>query len=40
MKRSRFREEEIVRIVGEHRGGKTSKEICAEHNISQQTFYN
>lgn len=40
MKRSRFSEEAIVRILGEHRGGKTAKDICAEHNISQQTFYN
>jgi len=40
MKRSRFKEEAIIRILGESRSGKTVKEICAEHNISTQTLYN
>ena len=40
MKRSRFSEEQIIRILNEYRGGKTGKEVCAEHNISAQTLYN
>lgn len=40
MKRSRFKEEQIIAILAEARGGRTTKEVCAEHNISQQTFYN
>lgn len=40
MKRSRFSEEAIIRILNEARSGKTAKELCAEHNISTQTFYN
>jgi len=39
MKRSRFSEEQIVRVLSEHRGGKSSKEICSEMNISTATFY-
>ena len=38
MKRSRFSEEQKVRIVDELRGGKSRKEICAQHNISSQTI--
>ena len=37
MKRSRFSEEQKVRILEEIRAGKSRKEICAEHNISSQT---
>ncbi|MDA8976363.1 transposase [bacterium] len=37
MKRSRFSEEQKVRILEELRGGKSCKEICAEHSISSQT---
>ena len=40
MKRSRFSEEAIIRILGDARSGKTVKELCAEHNISVQTLYN
>jgi putative transposase len=40
MKRSRFSDEQIIRILNEHRSGKTTKEICAEHNLSNATFYN
>ena len=38
MKRSRFSEEQKVRILRELREGRTRKEICAEHNISSQTL--
>ena len=40
MKRSRFSEEVIIRILDDARSGKTVKELCAEHNISVQTLYN
>jgi putative transposase len=40
MKRSRFSDEQIIRILNEHRSGKTTKEICAEHNLSNATFCN
>lgn len=38
MKRSRFNEEQKVRILQELRSGKSRKEICAEHNVSSQTI--
>ena len=38
MRRSRFSEEQKVRILRELREGKTRKELCAEHNISSQTL--
>ncbi|MFC5049070.1 transposase [Rubritalea spongiae] len=38
MKRSRFSEEQKVRILQELRAGKSRKEICAEHNVSPQTI--
>lgn len=40
MKRSRFSDEQKIRILGEHRSGKTTKEVCAEHNLSPATLYN
>lgn len=40
MKRKRYSEEQIIRILGEHRAGKSAKELCAEHNISNATLYN
>lgn len=39
MKRSRFSEEQKIRILNEYRSGKTAKELCAEHNMSPQTLY-
>lgn len=39
MKRSRFTEPQIIRILGEQEGGKTVAEICKAHGISQPTFY-
>ena len=38
MKRSRFTEEQKVRILEQLRAGKSRKEICAEHNVSSQTI--
>lgn len=39
MKRSRFSEEKIVSILREGQGGMKIKDVCARHNISEQTFY-
>jgi len=40
MKRSRFSDEQIIAILSEVSSGKIAKEVCAQHNISQQTLYN
>lgn len=40
MKRSRFSETKIVRILKEVEGGRQVKEVCREHGISDATYYN
>lgn len=40
MKRSRFKETQIVRILKEVEGGRSVKDICREHGISDTTYYN
>ena len=35
----RFTEEQIIRILKEHEGGKKSADIVREYNITEQTFY-
>lgn len=37
--KKRFTEEQIIRILKEHTGGKSAVTVCREHNISEQTFY-
>ena len=39
MRGKRFREEQIIRILGEHESGRKVPEICREHGIAQNTFY-
>lgn len=39
MKKSRYSEEQVVGILREAQGGMTVKEVCAKHNISEQTYY-
>ncbi len=40
MKKSKFSEEQIVRILGEAaKGTKTVAEVCREHGVSENTFY-
>ncbi len=41
MKKSRFTEQQVVRILAEgDQGEKTIGELCREHGISQATYYN
>lgn len=37
--KKRFTEEQIIRILKEHEGGKKAADIIREHGISEQTFY-
>jgi putative transposase len=39
VKRKRHKPHEIIRILREAEGGNTITSVCAEHNISEQTFY-
>jgi len=40
MKRSRFSEYQIVRILKEVEGGRPVKDISREYSISETTYYN
>ena len=40
MKKQRFSETRIVSILRQQEAGKTVKDICREHGISDATFYN
>jgi putative transposase len=40
MKKTRFTEAQIVSILNRQEVGKSVKEICREHGISDATFYN
>ena len=39
MKRSRFKEEQIIRILKEGELGGKIDELCRRHNISKPTYY-
>ena len=40
MRKSRFSETQIVKILKEVEGGRQVKEVCREYSISDQTYYN
>ena len=40
MKRSRFKETQIVGILKEVEAGRTVKEVCREYGIAESTYYN
>jgi putative transposase len=40
MKKSRFTETQIVSILKKHEAGIKTSDLCREHGISEQTFYN
>jgi len=40
MKKTRFTETQIVSILKQQEAGRSTKEVCREHGISEATFYN
>lgn len=40
MKKSRYREEQIIAILKQHEVGVKTADLCREHGISDATFYN
>ena len=39
MKKKRYSEEQIIKILSEHSNGKTGKEIAREYGVAIQTIY-
>ncbi len=40
MRKSRYSEEKIVRILKEVEAGKRVKDVCREYSVSEATYYN
>jgi putative transposase len=39
LKKSKFSEDQVVKILGEVNAGKTVREVCTTHGLSEATFY-
>ena len=39
MKKSKYTETQILKILAEYEGGRKAAELCREYGISQPTFY-
>jgi putative transposase len=39
MKKSKFSESQVVKILGEVEAGKPVREVCKTHGLSEATFY-
>lgn len=37
--KKRFTEEQIIKILEEHKSGSTVQEVCRKYNIAIQTYY-
>jgi putative transposase len=40
MKKSRYTESQIIKVLNEVEGGRMIKDICREYGISDATYYN